>query len=201
MNNAGLWFEEMMKMIKTYLLVSVKFLLLSLTLGLVLFHQSAYAEDKSRIKYDYVTDNPDAKEKVVGSKNDTTTVDSTKLYAQVKALVKEFFPKAKVKEKKNELHVEYKIRPYVIASTNKIEKGPKWGGVLFDMKLINGKYTGVHSVPKKFNEYSYFHVLLMAPYSEDKNCHLLTRISYPFDIPPDFLKRLTAITNKFETYM
>lgn len=167
------------------------------------FSLACSAKDKSRIKYDYVTDNPEAKEKSVEDTKDTrsSVLDSSKLYKQVRALVKEYFPKAKVKEKDNQLLVEYKTRPYVIASTNKIEKGPKWGGILFEMKLLKGKYTGIHSVPKKFNEYSFFHVVLMAPYSEEKDCHLLTRITYPFDVPPEFLKRLTAITNKFETYM
>lgn len=178
--------------------------------SLFVFHliliQPSFSKDKSRIKYDYVTDNPDQSEKKVSEDSDESEeksekLNSEKLFKQVRSLVKEYYPKAKIKEKDNNLKVEYKTRPYVISSTNKIEKGPKWDGILFEMKLVKGKYKGVHSVPKKFNQYSYFHVVLMAPYSEDKNCHLWTRISYPFNVPPDFLKRFTLVTNKFEEYM
>lgn len=180
---------------------SLKALLLVAVLVLSFAPCQAEKEDEkdNRIKYDYVTDNPDASES--SSSRESEPPDSARLYAQVEKLVKEYFPKAKFKIEKNTLNGKYKTRPYVIASTNKVEQGPKWGGVLFEMTLNAGKYKGVHSVPKKFNEYSFFHVVLMAPYSQSKNCHLLTRISYPFDVPPEFLKRFTNLVNDFENYL
>lgn len=118
----------------------------------------------------------------------------------VEGLVREFFPKAKIKQTQNHLHVEFKSRPFDIPSLNKIEPGVDWGGILFDMDLKDGQYSGVHAVPKKFNEYSYYHVMLYAPYSARLNKHLETRIAYPFDVPPDFLKRFTALVENFEQH-
>ncbi len=118
----------------------------------------------------------------------------------VEGLVKEFYPKAKIKQSPTHLHVEFKSRPYDIPSLNKIEPGVDWGGILFDMDLKDGQYSGVHAVPKKFNEYSYYHVMLYAPYSAKLNKHLEARIVYPFDVPPDFLKRFVSLIENFDQH-
>ncbi|MBZ0187179.1 MAG: hypothetical protein K8F91_13105, partial [Candidatus Obscuribacterales bacterium] len=122
-------------------------------------------------------------------------------FKAVKELVGEFYPKAKIKIDKASMHIEFKTRPYDVPSTNTIEPGPNWGGILVDLNLKKGRYTGIHQVPKKFNEYSYYHVILMAPYSKERDCHLLTRVAYPFDRSAEFVKRLTSIVNGFEKYL
>ncbi len=152
-------------------------------------------------------DNPNLNEVSLQNKNKTTdgTIAGqsegwnsyTKL---VEGLVKEYFAKAKIKKENNHLHVEFKSRPYDIPSLNKVEQGPDWGGIIFDMDLKDGQYTGVHAVPKKFNEYSFYHVMLYAPYSKKLDKHLQVRIAYPFDVPPEFLKRLTALVENFDTH-
>ncbi len=149
-------------------------------------------------------DNPKLDE--ISLQNKSKTTDGTtqagwSAYTKlVEGLVKEYFPKAKIKKDDNHLHVEFKSRPYDIPSTYKTELGPDWGGILFDIDLKEGQYSGVHVVPKKFNEYSYYHVMLYAPFSKKLNKHLLTRIAYPFDVPPEFLKRFTALVENFDEH-
>lgn len=149
-------------------------------------------------------DNPQLDEVSLQSNSKTADKSSVKgwdSYSKlVEGLVREYFPKAKIKQSATHLHVEFKSRPYDIPSINKIEQGPDWGGILFDIDLKDGQYSGVHAVPKKFNEYSYYHVMLYAPYSTKLNKHLETRIAYPFDVPPDFLKRFIFLVENFDQH-
>lgn len=125
-----------------------------------------------------------------------------KLSDMFEKLTKEFYEKAKVKKAKDVIHAEYKVRPWEInTASNKFEDGPNWGGILYDVKLQGGPYAGVHVVPKKFNEYSTFHVELFAPYSKKFDCHLLSRIAYPFDVDQEFLKRFKKLVEDFEQYL
>lgn len=119
----------------------------------------------------------------------------------VEKLIREYYPKAKIKPGTDKIYVEYKAKPCILPSTNKQEQGPDWGGVVIDMQLQKGPYAGVHQVPKKFNEYSYYSVELYAPYSQKYDCHLLTRICYPFDVPQEFLKRFKKVVEDFEQYL
>lgn len=119
----------------------------------------------------------------------------------VEKLIREYYPKAKIKPGTDKIYVEYKAKPYILPSTNKQEQGPDWGGVVIDMQLQKGPYAGVHQVPKKFNEYSYYSVELYAPYSQKYDCHLLTRLCYPFDVPQEFLKRFKKVVEDFEQYL
>lgn len=117
-------------------------------------------------------------------------------------LTKEFYEKAKLKKAKDSIHAEYKVRPWEInTASNKFEDGPNWGGILYVVKLQSGPYAGVHVVPKKFNEYSTFHVELFAPYSKKFDSHLLSRIAYPFDVDQEFLKRFKKLVEDFEQYL
>lgn len=119
----------------------------------------------------------------------------------VEKLIREYYPKAKIKPGTDKIYVEYKAKPYILPSTNKQEQGPDWGGVVIDMQLQKGPYAGVHQVPKKFNEYSYYSVELYAPYSQKYDRHLLTRLCYPFDVPQEFLKRFKKVVEDFEQYL
>lgn len=125
-----------------------------------------------------------------------------KLSSMFENLTKEYFAAAKLKKGKDSIRAEYKVRPWEINTASKVyEDGPNWGGILYDVKLQSGPYAGVHVVPKKFNEYSVFSVELFAPYSKKFDCHLLSRISYPFDVNQDFLKRFKKLVEDFEQYL
>lgn len=170
----------------------------------VIFGAAFFVEAKDSAHNLAEGDNPKLDE--VSLQADSKTADSATLkdWAAftkiVEGLVREFYPKAKIKQSSTHLHVEFKSRPYDIPSLNKIEPGVDWGGILFDMDLKDGQYSGVHAVPKKFNEYSYYHVMLYAPYSAKLNKHLETRIVYPFDVPPDFLKRFVSLVENFDQH-
>lgn len=130
------------------------------------------------------------------------SVNWQKLSDMFENLTKEYFEKVKLKKAKDTIHAEYKVRPWEInTSSHVFENGPDWGGILYDVKLQSGPYAGVHAVPKKFNEYSVFSVELFAPYSKKFDCHLLSRISYPFDVNQDFLKRFKKLVEDFEQYL
>lgn len=132
----------------------------------------------------------------------STQANWQKLSDMFENLTKEYYEKAKLKKAKNGIHAEYKVRPWEINTAGHVyENGPDWGGILYDVKLQSGPYAGVHVVPKKFNEYSVFSVELFAPYSKKFECHLLSRISYPFDVPQDFLKRFKKLVEDFEQYL
>ena len=137
-----------------------------------------------------------------GAAPSTAPANWQKLSDMFEKLTTEFYLKAKFKKAKDSIHAAYKVRPWEInTASNVFEDGPDWGGILYDVKLQSGPYAGVHVVPKKFNEYSTFHVELFAPYSKKFDCHLLSRIAYPFDVNQEFLKRFKKLVEDFEQYL
>lgn len=187
----------------------LKALALSIAFSSVAFSQPpvAFAGDQKHATAE--GDNPglnecalqNAKPALDGSANSASS-NWQKLSDMFEKLTKEFYGKAKLRKLKDAIHAEYKVRPWEInTASNKFEEGPNWGGILYDVKLQSGPYAGVHVVPKKFNEYSTFHVELFAPYSKKFDCHLLSRIAYPFDVDQEFLKRFKKLVEDFEQYL
>jgi len=121
------------------------------------------------------------------------------LYGACTKLLKEYYPNAKIRQKDANFHAEYKVRMFDIPQTNTIEPGVEWGGVLCDLELQPGPYTGVEPVPRQLNQYSTYKVMVLAPYSPKYDCHLNVRLTYPFDIKPDFLERFKILVNDFES--
>lgn len=177
------------------------------TIFMIAATAQALAEDAKPAHNLAEGDNPGLDEKALQGQNKNNANSSDQaanwsvLSSTVEKLVKEYYPKAKIESKNQLLHVSFKGRPYILPSTNKEEIGPDWGGLVFDMELKDGPYAGVHQVPKKFNEYSFYNVELFAPYSKKYNRHLLTRICYPFDTAPEFLKRFKKVVEDFEQYL
>lgn len=188
------------------MIFSKRLLKSAVVLGSLVFFQASCALAKDATHNVAEGDNPKLDEASLQAQNKTADSTSTAqkgwdVYMKlVEGLVKEFYPKAKIKKTSSHLHVEFKSRPYDIPSINKVEPGVDWGGILFDMDLKDGQYSGVHAVPKKFNEYSYYHVMLYAPYSSRLNKHLETRIVYPFDVSPEFIKRFVSLVENFEQH-
>jgi len=112
-------------------------------------------------------------------------------------LVSEFYPKAKITSDGFKIHFEYKAHPYLGVYSNREELSPDNGGILGDLELKPGEYSGSEKLPKEQNQYSYTQ-LLMAPFSKQHNCHLYTRISYPPDMLTDFLDHMKEIVNNFD---
>jgi hypothetical protein len=121
------------------------------------------------------------------------------LYSACTKLLREYYPNAKIRQKDANLHAEYKVHMFDVPQTNTIEPGVEWGGVLCDLNLQPGPYTGVDPVPRQLNQYSTYKVMILAPYSSKYDCHLMVRLVYPFDIQPEFLERFKNLVNDFES--
>jgi hypothetical protein len=124
---------------------------------------------------------------------------TARLYGACYKLLHEYYPNAKIRQKDAKLHAEYKVRMFDIPQTNTIEPGVEWGGVMCDLELQPGPYTGVEPVPRQLNQYSTYKVMVLAPYSAKYDCHLNVRLTYPFDIITEFLERFQILVNDFES--
>lgn len=122
------------------------------------------------------------------SDKETTTAVLTK----VEALVKSFYPKAKIKKTETSIHFEFKAKPFEIPPTNKVEPGPDWGGIVGDITQKSGHLKDEDTVEKKLNQYSYYHVMELRPNISSES-HLEARLAYPFDINPDFMQQFKTI--------
>ncbi|MGD9682945.1 MAG: hypothetical protein AB7W16_17290 [Candidatus Obscuribacterales bacterium] len=140
-------------------------------------------------------------EKISSDKISSDKISSDKIFKRIKELTAEFYPKAKIKSKGDNLHIEFKTRPFEVPASGAVEPGPEWGGILVDVELKDGPYQGKDAVPKKFNEYSFYHVVLMAPYSKSHDCHLLTRVAYPFDKSAEYVRQLGEIVDDLDSYL
>lgn len=139
--------------------------------------------------------------KTESNSSTAAAANSTDLFKQFEALVREYYPKAKLKQAGETMHVEYKTKIYANPATNRNELGPLWGGLVADLELKPGEYQGIEKMPQQLNQYSFYIVMLDAPYSKNANQHLYTRLMYPFDTPPDFLKRYKILVSEFDKYV
>jgi hypothetical protein len=121
------------------------------------------------------------------------------LYSACTKLLREYYPNAKIRQKDTNLHAKYKVRMFDVPQTNTIEPGVEWGGVLRDLNLQPGPYTGVEPVPRQLNQYSTYKVMILAPYSSKYDCHQMVRLVYPFDVQPEFLERFKNLVNDLES--
>jgi len=68
------------------------------------------------------------------------------------------------------------------------------------MELRSGKYLGAAMVPQTFDK-RYFTLLVMAPYSNARDAHLYTHLSYPADASKIFLSEFTDLVTRFAEYL
>lgn len=79
--------------------------------------------------------------------------------------------------------------------------GPQRHGVICGVRVNAGKYMGAAMVPQVF-DHRYYNTLLMAPYSETKDCHLHATLSYPeADVDSNFLREYQRLINSFQDYL
>lgn len=119
------------------------------------------------------------------------------LFAKLTSLVHEGYPKAKVVRTGNKLRIEYKVRPFITVG-NKTEQAPDFGGLACDIELKPGKYSGRTRLPQQYNEYNFYSVILMAPYSKALNAHLYTKLLYPSDTPQQFQDQFKDLMNEYD---
>lgn len=121
--------------------------------------------------------------------------DVSTAFNEVEALVKEFYPKAKIVRTSDSFHFEYKARGLTGTQSGLKELSPDSGGVAGDIIVKRGRYTGHERNPSETNLILHM-VFFTAPYSEPEDHHLFTRLSYPPDASIDFLSRFKTIIDQ-----
>lgn len=109
-------------------------------------------------------------------------------------LLKEYYAKAKITKQGNKIHFEYKVRPFMAG--NRQELAPDFAGIMGDIELKPGRYADKKQMPQNYNEYNFYSVVLMAPYSSKENGHFYTRLAYPPDAPGEFVERFKDLINE-----
>ncbi|HEY9788711.1 MAG TPA: hypothetical protein V6D17_25205, partial [Candidatus Obscuribacterales bacterium] len=115
----------------------------------------------------------------------------------IRALLKEYYPKAKITQKGSTFRFEYKLRPYTDPSSGRQVIGPDLQGILGEMEMKPGQYSGLDRLPAVFPQTLYT-ILVLAPYSQQQNAHLFCRLHYPPDAAPEFLKEFKHLITEFE---
>jgi hypothetical protein len=136
---------------------------------------------------------------------DTPKADLKPLLEEVRKVVETHYPKAQVTLKEQAIHFEFNTRKFMVHEPLLTgewqdaheEAGPQKGGILGDLELREGQNGGMAVVPQSFDK-RYFTVLLLAPYSQKLDQHLLVRLKYPRDVPKEFLKEFELLVAGFE---
>ena len=129
-------------------------------------------------------------------------------YAEIKGLVKHYYPSASSHIVDSNIQFEYNTRIFIVHEPLKTgewqdpreQRGPNKGGILCDMNLIRGPYMGAAMVPQTFDK-RYFQVLILAPYSNLYDCHLWVAIRYPRDVSNEFLEKFQQLVLDFEKHV
>lgn len=117
------------------------------------------------------------------------------LISDLKALVTDFYPRAKITNTGTTVHFEYKVKKMLTRSAREATL-PMLDGIMGDIKLEPGRYSGDKALPREVHELLYSS-LMMAPYSEPANQHLLTNLLYTTETPPSFLERFKEIIKSY----
>lgn len=129
-----------------------------------------------------------------------------KIYSNARRILKRHYPEATSHLLKNKIHFESDTRLFIIHVPLKTgewqdpweERGPKKGGILGTIELMEGQYCGAAFTPQTFDRH-YYKVMLMAPYSKKHNCHLYVHLYVPrLKSKPEFIKEFIELVNGFE---
>ena len=137
----------------------------------------------------------------------SSAYDINQLYREIRQIVRRSYPAATSHKLDDKIHFEHDTRIFVVHEPLKTGewqdpwevRGPKKNGICGDIEIRAGHWQGAAVVPQSFDK-RYFTELLMAPYSERLDAHLVVRIKYPRQLPNGFLKELTDLLNQFEQH-
>lgn len=124
-------------------------------------------------------------------------LDFKGVLSAVEEMVVEFYPRAKVVKTDKSFHFEYRVKSLKLPSTVKQITVPESEGIVGDLTLKPGKYSGSELLPFQTNE-TYYVSLLMAPYSEPSDSHLLTKVLFPPSTPTEFITRFKKTINRYQ---
>ena len=128
--------------------------------------------------------------------------------SHVRRLVRRHYPQATSHVLGNKIHFEYDTRLFIVHEPLKNgrwqdpweQRGPKKDGILGQIEFRRGRYGGAALAPQVF-EKPYFRILLLAPYSEECDCHLYTHLTYPTTTDPKFLQEFQTTVDNFEKFL
>lgn len=115
----------------------------------------------------------------------------------LESLMTEFFPRGKVVKTEKSIHLEYKAKRMKLSGSDKLITIPESDGIVSDIIVMPGRYESEDILPMQTNE-TYYVSLLMAPYSQPKDCHLLVKILFPPNTSVDFINRYKQVVNSFQ---
>ena len=124
-------------------------------------------------------------------------LDFAGISKELESLVTEFYPRAKIVKTDKSFHFEYRVKSLMLPRSVKQIMVPESEGVLGDLTVTSGAYAGSELLPFQSNE-TYYVSLLMAPYSEPTESHLLTKLLFPPSTPADFVTRFKNIVSRFQ---
>jgi len=131
-----------------------------------------------------------------------------RFYSELKTLFRKQYPKATSHLLKDSIHFESDTRVFIVHEATMTgdwqdpweTRGPKPGGILCDIRLQNGKYQEQAVTPQTFDT-RYFKILLLVPYSDKHDEHIVVQLSYPRNVKEDFLRQFTELVNEFGKYV
>jgi hypothetical protein len=140
--------------------------------------------------------------------DDAPKPDLKPLLKEVRKVVEKHYPKATVTLKDQTIHFEFNTRKFMIHEPTltgewqdaREESGPQKGGIYGDIKLRPGEYMEMVAVPQTYDKH-YFTVLLTANSSKKLDHHVFVHLSYPRDVPKDFLKEFERLVDGFEKHV
>lgn len=142
------------------------------------------------------------------TEDDAAKFDLQPLAEEVRRLVQKHYPKAKVILKDQVIRFGFNTRKFMIYTPFKDGEwqdarevaGPQNGGILGTIALREGRYDGQAHLPQAFDK-CYFTTLVMAPYSKELDHYLDVHVSFPRDVPKDFLKEFQRLVNGFDKHV
>ena len=138
---------------------------------------------------------PAKKSALNSEKSPNYTLES--IFQRVKELVEKYYPKASITIDSDKMHFEKKCQDKYDFLGDLVHE-PQSGGILCDITLKSGEYTGKDKdrLPSEVNDG--FHTnWTIAPYSKLQNAHLLARLSFPPDVNTGFKEKFESLINLF----
>lgn len=116
----------------------------------------------------------------------------------VEKLVRETYPKAIIKKGRGEITFEYKAHKKNGFYPDRPTMVPGDGGIVGTVTLSPGEYSEADKdqIPSE-KPNGFYMVLTMAPYSSRQRSHLLARVIFPQEVPPNFKERFKALISSF----
>lgn len=124
--------------------------------------------------------------------------DINTIFADLDKLTQEFYPSAKITKNDSSIHFEFRALNQLGAHTKTVAPTPLPGGIIGDVAVLPGAYEGADKnfLPSDVIDGAQAQ-LLMAPFSRQRNMHMLAKLVYPADVQAEFKERFKNIVKSF----